>query len=472
MTRTIDILTDDALLEIFYHFREEGTYAFKIIWIPLLHVCKRWRRIILASPQRLHLLLPCDDKIPAKKSLDIWPTLPFKLNYGTRSWRTDVHPEDIIAALKHHDRIAEIDLDMVPPSVFEKISTFMQEPLPVLKRLHISWSDYFSDSDGPDLPLVFPETFLGGSTPRLQDCSLHGFIFPALPTLLISAHHLVSLVLSQIPVSGFASPEVMAHFLSTLPNLNRLELIFIFPKDNIMTHSDLTSPSRAPLTAANLPSLLSFTFEGHSEYLEDLLARIDATSIFYLNVHLFLKPVAFISHLYRLISHNKWLKGFHKCYVHLNPWNIFLGGGTPGRLFLTSYSGTLGSQTSFMTQLSENRVDRVEGFDIYGGTKYGVISEEVNPQGDMGTQQWLDLFRPFTAAKRLFVGEDVVPAVVDVLRGLPEGMAAEVLPALRTLILREPDWIGSLREAIEPFPTAHELSGRPVSLMQWGPRWR
>lgn len=47
-------------------------------------------------------------------------------------------------------------------------------------------------------------------------------MFPALPTLLISARHLDYLCLSDIPVSGFTSPEVMANCLSTLPNLHHL----------------------------------------------------------------------------------------------------------------------------------------------------------------------------------------------------------------------------------------------------------
>jgi len=290
-------------------------------------------------------------------------------------------------------------------------------------------------------------------------------MFPALPTLLISARHLDYLCLSDIPVSGFTSPEVMANCLSTLPNLHHLTLEFSYPM-GIMTRPDLTIPSRAPHTPADLPSLTSFCFEGHSEYLEDLLARIDATSLFHLAVRLFLNPVAFMSHLYRLISHNKRLKGFHRGLVNLNPWAVFMNSGIPfPALHLASCSGTLGSQTSFITQVLENDVDRITKLSIYGGLEYGVISEEgVDPHGDMGTQQWLDLFRPFTAAKHLFVGENVVPAVARVLRGLPERMAAEVLPALRSLILGEPDWIGSLREAIEPFPTARELSGRPVSL--------
>jgi hypothetical protein len=131
--------------------------------------------------------------------------------------------------------------------------------------------------------------------------------------------------------------------------------------------------------------------------------------------------------------------------------------------------GTLGAQISFITQVLENLVDCVETSVINGGLHFGDISEGVDPEGDMGTQQWLDFFRPFTAAEHLIVGENIVPAVARVLRGPPEGMATEVLPALCRLTFGKPDWTGSLREAIEPFPTARELSGPCVSRVMGAP---
>jgi hypothetical protein len=366
--------------------------------------------------------------------------------------------QDVISALKHHDRIAGITFKNVPSSVFEKISAFMQEPLPALTRLDLNGK---YGLEGRNI-LVLPKTFLGGSTPRLEHCSLDACIFPALPTLLISAHHLSSLKLLSVPISGYFSPEVMANCLSMLPNLYDLTLHIKFPR-GVMTRPHPTSPSRAPLTPADLPSLTSFSFAGHSEYLEYLLARIDAPSLRLLVVHLFLNPVAFMSHLYRLIAHIERLKGVDSAMVELNPWAVVMASKTNSFVSLKSHSGTLGSQTSFITQVLENRVDRVEALEIYGGSK-SCGAEGVDPQGGMGTQQWLDLFRPFTAARALIVGKSAAPAVARVLRRLPEGMAAEVLPALRFLDLEEPDLIGSLRETIEPFLTARELAGRPVSL--------
>jgi hypothetical protein len=59
-------------------------------------------------------------------------------------------------------------------------------------------------SDGEMLPLI-PDSFLGGSAPRLEPFSLSSIPFPASPNLLFSATHLVYLGLTNIsPAIGLA----------------------------------------------------------------------------------------------------------------------------------------------------------------------------------------------------------------------------------------------------------------------------
>ena len=59
-----------------------------------------------------------------------------------------------------------------------------------------------------DVPVV-SDTFLGRSAPRLRIFALGGIPFPGLPKLLMSATHLVYLHLSDIPHSGYISPDAM-----------------------------------------------------------------------------------------------------------------------------------------------------------------------------------------------------------------------------------------------------------------------
>jgi len=72
----IDMLPDDVLLEIFGVFmdddfdrRHQGT------WLRLVHVCRRWRCLVFASPRHLDLRLFCTPR-RLLNNLDIWPELP------------------------------------------------------------------------------------------------------------------------------------------------------------------------------------------------------------------------------------------------------------------------------------------------------------------------------------------------------------------------------------------------------------
>jgi hypothetical protein len=45
-------------------------------WHTLVHVCRRWRDLVFASPRRLNLRLLCRKDTPVREMLDIWPALP------------------------------------------------------------------------------------------------------------------------------------------------------------------------------------------------------------------------------------------------------------------------------------------------------------------------------------------------------------------------------------------------------------
>ena len=114
-----------------------------------------------------------------------------------------------------------------------------------------------------DIVQVQPDSFLGGSAPRLQTLSLDSIPFPGLPKLLLSATHLVRLSLRSVPDSGYISPEVLATCLSVLTRLEDLSIQFQYCSDRI---------SRRPPPQARtlLPVLTELSISGVSEYLEDL----------------------------------------------------------------------------------------------------------------------------------------------------------------------------------------------------------
>ena len=78
---SVDTLPDDVLLAHYVdddaQLEEESERA----WQSLVHVCRRWRRIIFASPRHLKLQLHCTERTTARSTLDIWPALPLIISW-------------------------------------------------------------------------------------------------------------------------------------------------------------------------------------------------------------------------------------------------------------------------------------------------------------------------------------------------------------------------------------------------------
>jgi hypothetical protein len=75
----IDVLPDDVLLEVFdaHRIRQSGiSDCRRWRWDRLVHVCRRWRQIIFASPLRLCIHLRCTNGILVKNFLGCWPAFP------------------------------------------------------------------------------------------------------------------------------------------------------------------------------------------------------------------------------------------------------------------------------------------------------------------------------------------------------------------------------------------------------------
>jgi hypothetical protein len=77
------------------------------------------------------------------------------------------------------------------------------------------------------------------------------------------------------------------------------------------------------------------------------------------------------------------------------------------------------------------------------------------------SSQWLDLFRPFTAVKYLYITRYIAPHIARALRELVGERVTEVFPALQNLLLDDTE---PVRETIEPFIAARQLAGRPVAV--------
>jgi hypothetical protein len=201
------MLSDDALLEIFDLCRTDPYFKFGSFgdmwkWHLLVHVCRRWRQIIFESPRRLDLKILCTHETPVRNNLSIWPTLPIVV--VCTYFGISISPEgedNVIAALRHSDRVCSaVRLDATH-SELEKMFTVMQVPFPVLKCLEI----YSKDENAP----ILPPGFLGGSAPPLHALILCDIPSPTLSMLLLSTSNLYKLKLAGIPPTGYISPEAL-----------------------------------------------------------------------------------------------------------------------------------------------------------------------------------------------------------------------------------------------------------------------
>jgi hypothetical protein len=80
---------------------------------------------------------------------------------------------------------------------------------------------------------------------------------------------------------------------------------------------------------------------------------------------------------------------------------------------------------------------------------------------------WLQLLRPFTAVKHLYLAGQPGLYVARALHELTWEGVVEVLPALQRVFLEGPQPSEDVVEAIGPFIIRRQLSGHPVTVHSW-----
>ena len=333
----------------------------------------------------------------------------------------------------------------------------MQEPFPALTGLWLL-------SDDKNVP-VLPDSFLGGSAPRLRSLVLYRIPFPALPKLLLSTHDLVTLHLWFIPRSGYISSSAMATALSTLTSLQSLDLRFRSPR----SQADRASRRPPPLTPVALPLLTKFWFKGDSEYLEDIVSRIESpllsdSDITFFNQVIFNTPLLrpFIS---RTATFMEAYRADISCYDNAVRFSLYSRNGTGVNTEVGLYISCkpLDWQISSLAQVCNTSfppLPTLERLDIDIEKDRNSLLEW---QDDMEDTQWLELLRPFTSVKDLRLSKGSVPFIAPALQELSEERVTEVLPELQNLFTGRTRSV-PVKKAIRKFIAARQLAGCPVNL--------
>ena len=451
------MLPDDVLLEIFYFFVDDGGQPLIFMdpsvwrqWQTLVHVCRRWRTLVFGSPHQLNLRLVCSRQTPARDTLDVWPPLPLFIE----CWERGEGVDNIVAALERSDRVCNIELMNLGRSGLEQILAAMQVPFPELRILRL-WSNCKTES-------ALPDSFLGGSAPRLEYLWLKGIPFPGLPKLLLSATHLVTLQLGDIPHSGYFSPEAIVTTLSTLTRLVELWLLFESPQSRPdPEHQHLPPPTRSVL-----PNLGYFRFKGDSEYLEVVVAYIDAPRLLDLGTTLFNDIVFDTPQLTQFISRTPIMKALEKARVTFDgdATAVELSSLTVGKhdnLRVIIPCSELDWQVSSMEQVCTSCLPFLPTLDlhIYGYPYYRRLW-----QGNVENALWLRLLHPFASVKNLHLSEEVARRIVPALQDLIGVSATEVLPTLENIFLEEGHRSGPVQEGIQEFVTTRQATNHPITV--------
>jgi hypothetical protein len=458
---TINVLPDDVLLEIFVYvtqFHQRFITDHDLLeelrrspiddrWITLVHVCKRWRFIVFASPRRLKLRILCTNRRPVRKKLDIWPRLPvsvFTDHNGTSSLRGVTN---IMAALKQHKRVRAIYIKNVPNSFLKR--AVLMRLFPALRRL-LLWSN---DETAPELP----DSFLGGSAPRLRIFTLKGIPFPGLRKLLLSTANLVFLSLTDIPPSGYISPEAVVVSLSTLTRLEKLFLKFRSPRSRAVRENRRP----LPLIRVVLPALRSLCFKGDSEYIEDIMSRIEVPLLYLMDITFFNQLTFDTPELRRLINCIGQPQLLNDAYILFTDSDVFIN-------FFDQLSFRISCkpsdwQVSSLTQLCNSTLTPLLA------TLERLVPRAYDRRKDwheyIENVQWLELLQPFAHVKDLDIYEDLFRLVAPSLDKLAGERVIEVLPALQNIFLRDPKpSLEPVTKAIEKFASTRRLLGRPVAV--------
>jgi hypothetical protein len=462
------MLPDDVLLEIFDFYVDKDVDEYSEEWITLTHVCRRWRSAVFQSSHRLNLRLICTPNTRARDTLDIWPPLPLMISdhYGDRS-KYDELQDHTIAALEQNDRVCQITLNLMPSELKSVAdSAAIQKPFPELTDLQLRTYETYGSRP------ILPDSFLARTAPRLLSLELDEVSYPGIPKLLLSTTHLVHLDLNDIPRSGYIPPEAMVTGLSALTSLEFLRLRFRSPRPRPALGSRRQTPP--PLTRSTLPSLTQIQFKGASEYLEEILTRIDAPRVKSLEITFFNQIIFDTPQLFQFISQKPTLitpeEG--RITIHFQAIIAKLRSRTSdfGELRVEIPCTASEWQLSSLEQVCTSSLPPVSTVE------YLYISEHrENPpphwQDNVENTLWLDLLRSFVAVKNLYLSEEFVPRIAPALQELVGGRTTEVLPTLEKVFLEgflppEP-----LHEGIKTFVAARRLASHPVAVSPLDRDW-
>ncbi|KAH9012344.1 hypothetical protein EDB85DRAFT_2281285 [Lactarius pseudohatsudake] len=429
---TINILPDEILLEIFAlclpdFYGYLASIEHMGVWQSLVHVCQRWRRIICSSTRYLDLHLYRSSETSFRKNLSLWPEFPL----AVKCFIPD-DQDDFVAILEHLDRLTGPKYEGYNPDVLD-----------------------------------IPDGFLGGSAPCLQYLCLERTSFPGLPTLLLLAHDLVSLHLCSVPPTdcdhGYISPEEMVGGLAGLTKLRTLS-IDRYPFST-PSHEQRRRPD--PPILAVLPALTEFVFGCDFEYLEDLVAQIDAPRVEDVRIQYLMEEVQ-ICQLSQFIGRSNLKHAqFRLAKVTFYSWSVDIKLDLPQGECLqpefhikTSFvNATIASPVLYVVHVLGQLVAMTSNVG-HLQVSFGFGAPTTTAGKYILEAEWLPLLHLFSSVEVLEVSGGLAGCIASALEDTAEETRTILLPELKLLWLADDNC-----NKPERFLSSRQLSGRPITIV-------
>ena len=473
LTTSIHMLDDDSLLNVFYLYRpfllgedddDEDSRLFGGIggwdrgrwWYELAHVCQRWRNVVLGSAAYLDVSLVCTNGTPVGDMLAHSPPLPLVVEYNFDE-DEDITEEDekaAILALKQYDRVHRVRLKM-PPTSLQKFIVAMDDVYPILEHL-IIWH-LFEDKT---TILTFPETL---EAPHLRRLALMSFALPIGCRLLTTAVGLVTLCLYMENPSTYFHPNTFLQWLSFMPQLETIVIIFDFPARSRhlggqFTHTAITTP-------VTLPNLRTFAFQGVTAYSEALLYRIFAPRLEKLDIAFFNQLTFFVPRLLHFVGTTENLRfktakfKFSDRHVHVR-----LYPHEEADMYALTFAIIcchLDWQVSSMAQIF-NALSPVLSAVEHLTFEHELHSQSSEEHNEVDPTEWRTLLRSLRNVKTLRIAEGLVEELSRCLQPDDGELFSEMLPELQELSYSES---GNTGGAFTSFIDACQTAGRPITVI-------
>ena len=470
-TISIHILDDDSLLNIFYLYRPfflgEGEndlrhlYGGDEIWVQgrwwyrLAHVSQRWRNLILRSASYLALSLVCTNGTPVESMLAHSPPLPLTIDYGSEDGITAEDEEGILLALEQCDRVRHLRLDL-PVQNLQKLVMAIDGEFPILEYLIVGpWT---KDSTA----LMLPETL---QAPHLRHLTLGGLTCPIRPRLHPTAASLVTLSLTIFHPSAYFQPNMLLQWISFMPQLESLAVIFTFPVSIRDVKRQLRVTHMPVTTHITLPNLRLFGFQGVSAYLEAVVCRITTPRLKKLQIQLFTQPTFSVPRLAQFMDTTENVR-FDNAEVMFKDKCIDVGmfsrEAESYAFGLTVDCWHLDWQVSSMAQIC-NALSQVFSAVEHLVLRHKVHGQSSEEHNDVDRIEWRKLLRSFSNVKTLRVKDGLVEQLSLCLRLEDRELPLELLPGLQELTYSGTRDTG---DAFTSFIDARQNAGRPVTLVR------